>query len=84
MSDESRPPRRKDPLEGMTLEAILKQLIEHYGWETMGKAVPINCFLKDPSLNSSLKFLRRVPWARKKVEDLFLSYVLDQERSPKK
>ena len=68
----------KDPLEGMTLEAILKILIEHYGWEVMGQRVPINCFTNDPSLNSSLKFLRRTPWARKKVEDLYFNYLAEK------
>jgi len=72
--------RRKDPLEGMTLEAILKVLVEHYGWKTMGEAVKINCCVKDPSINSSLKFLRRTPWARKKVEELYLTYVLQNEK----
>jgi len=69
--------RRKDPLEGMTLEAILKILVAHYGWPAMGQAVPINCFVNDPSLSSSLKFLRRTPWARKKVEELYFAYLLE-------
>jgi uncharacterized protein (DUF2132 family) len=71
---------RKDPLEGMTLEAILKILVAHYGWKTMGEAVTINCFNKDPSISSSLKFLRRTPWARKKVEELYLTYLWEQEK----
>ncbi len=67
--DEKR--RSKDPLEGKTLEMILNELVAHYGWEDMGRAVPINCFMSNPSFASSLKFLRRTPWARAKVEDLY-------------
>ena len=63
-----------DPLHGVTLEAMLIELVECYGWEEMGKTVDIRCFNNDPSIKSSLKFLRRTPWARKKVEDLFLKY----------
>lgn len=59
-------------LEGITLEAIVTQLSERMGWEAMGAAVPIRCFTHDPSIKSSLKFLRRTPWARKKVEELYL------------
>jgi uncharacterized protein (DUF2132 family) len=61
----------KDPLHGKTLEMILKELVDFYGWEQMGNMVPINCFIKDPSLKSSLNFLRRTPWARAKIEDLY-------------
>ena len=62
----------KDPLHGMTLEMILTDLVECYGWEDLAKAIRINCFAKDPSIKSSLKFLRRTPWARAKVEALYL------------
>lgn len=62
-----------NPLHGKTLEAILVYLVSFYGWEELGNRIRINCFLKDPSINSSLKFLRRTPWARKKVEDLYLA-----------
>jgi uncharacterized protein (DUF2132 family) len=62
----------KDPLHGITLAMIVTELVETLGWEAMGKAVPIRCFTHDPSIKSSLKFLRRMPWARKKVEDLYL------------
>ena len=65
-------PRANDPLHGITLEMILCQLLAHYGWRSLGKKIPINCFTKDPSINSSLKLLRRTPWARKKVENLYL------------
>ena len=63
-----------DPLHGITLEMILTRLAERYGWEKMAKIIPIRCFTHDPSIKSSLHFLRRTPWARKKVEDLYLKY----------
>ncbi len=59
-------------LHGITLESILTQLVEHYGWEALGKRIDINCFVSDPSIKSSLKFLRKTPWARSKVEELYL------------
>ena len=62
----------KDPLHGVTLEMMLKQLVAHEGWEEMAFQVPIRCFQNEPSLTSSLRFLRRTPWARKKVEKLYL------------
>ena len=61
-----------DPLQGITLEMILTRLVEHYGWDKMGRMINIRCFNYDPSIKSSLKFLRRTPWARKKVEELYL------------
>jgi uncharacterized protein (DUF2132 family) len=61
-----------NPLHGITLEMILTRLVDHYGWEKLGGLIAINCFNKDPSIKSSLKFLRRMPWARKKVETLYL------------
>jgi uncharacterized protein (DUF2132 family) len=61
-----------NPLHGVTLEMILTRLVEQYGWEELGRRILIKCFTDDPSLKSSLKFLRRTPWARKKVEDLYL------------
>ena len=63
-----------NPLHGITLEMILTQLVEHYGWEEMGRIIDIRSFNNDPSIKSSLKFLRKTPWARKKVEDLYLGY----------
>ena len=65
-------PLNRDPLHGVTLEQIVKALVVFYGWEEMGKRIDIRCFTSDPSLASSLKFLRRTPWARKKVEELYL------------
>lgn len=62
----------KDPLHGVTLEMLLVRLVEQYGWEELGRRIPIKCFTDDPSVKSSLKFLRRTPWARKKVEELYL------------
>jgi len=59
-------------LHGITLEMILTQLVEQYGWEELGRRITIKCFTDDPSIKSSLKFLRRTPWARNKVEDLYL------------
>ncbi len=68
----STPPKSKDPLHGVTLEAIVTQLVEHHGWEELGRRIEIRCFQYDPSMKSSLQFLRRTPWARKKVEELYL------------
>jgi uncharacterized protein (DUF2132 family) len=59
-------------LHGITLEMILTQLVEQYGWEELGHRITIKCFTDDPSIKSSLKFLRRTPWARKKVEELYI------------
>jgi uncharacterized protein (DUF2132 family) len=59
-------------LHGITLESILTRLVDHYGWDGLGKRIDINCFLSDPSIKSSLKFLRKTPWAREKVENLYL------------
>ncbi|MDO8652665.1 MAG: VF530 family protein [Undibacterium sp.] len=69
MSDQQLP----RTLDGITLEAILTQLEAHYGWEKMGALVDIKCFTSDPSIKSSLKFLRKTPWARTKVEELYLA-----------
>ena len=62
-----------NPLHGITLETIITSLVDHYGWEELGRLIRIRCFQHDPSIKSSLKFLRRTPWARKKVEELYLS-----------
>jgi uncharacterized protein (DUF2132 family) len=59
-------------LHGITLESILTRLVDHYGWDQLGKRIDINCFISDPSIKSSLKFLRKTPWARTKVEELYL------------
>ncbi len=65
-------PHNNDPLHGKTLESILTQLVTYYGWERLGEYVRIKCFNENPSIQSSLKFLRKTPWARKKVEDLYI------------
>ncbi|MEY4199660.1 MAG: hypothetical protein RLZZ265_1400 [Verrucomicrobiota bacterium] len=62
----------RDPLHGITLEHIINQLVARHGWEEMGRRIPIRCFLFDPTVKSSLTFLRKTPWARKKVEDWFI------------
>jgi uncharacterized protein (DUF2132 family) len=64
-----------DPLHGVTLQMILERLVERYGFEELGRAIPIRCFTHDPSIKSSLTFLRRTPWARAKVEELYLQTV---------
>lgn len=71
--------QKNNPLHGLTLESILNALVEFYGWEELGERIKINCFVKDPSINSSLKFLRKTPWARTKVENLYL-YMLRQKK----
>ena len=70
--DTTKKPVSRPTLDGITLEAIVTQLSESMGWEEMGYVVPIRCFTHDPSIKSSLKFLRRTPWAREKVEQLYL------------
>lgn len=62
----------RDPLHGITLEAILNQLVAKHGWDAMASRIPIRCFQFNPSIKSSLTFLRKTPWARKKVEDWFI------------
>lgn len=62
-----------NPLHGITLEQLLTQLVDHYGWEYLGQRIHINCFKSDPSIKSSLKFLRKTPWAREKVEQLYIA-----------
>lgn len=66
-----------DPLQGVTLKMILSGLVGRYGWEEMGKKVEIRCFTHEPSIPSSLKFLRRTPWARDKVEEMYLRWKLE-------
>lgn len=69
-----------NPLHGVTLQAILEFLVERIGWDAMARAVDIRCFTHEPSLTSSLKFLRKVPWARTKVEELYLATVKRAKR----
>ena len=70
----------RNPLYGVTLEAIVRALEAHYGWEELARQIPIRCFSHDPSLISSLKFLRKTPWAREKVESLYLFVLREQAR----
>ena len=66
-------PQLNNPLHGITLEQMLTRLVERLGWAEMGRLIQIRCFTTDPSIKSSLKFLRKTPWARKKVEELYLN-----------
>jgi uncharacterized protein (DUF2132 family) len=68
----------KDPLHGKTLEVILTYLVEQYGWPELSRRIPIRCFYNEPSIKSSLKFLRRTPWARSKVEELYVETIADK------
>jgi len=70
-----------NPLHGLTLEAIVTALSTHYGWEELGQRIHIRCFVLDPSVASSLKFLRKTPWAREKVESLYLFMLREQRRA---
>jgi len=72
MNDNTTPQQPKNPLHGVTLERMLTDLVAYYGWPALGEAVNIRCFHVDPSIASSLKFLRRTPWARQQVESLYL------------
>ena len=73
-----------NPLHGITLEMLLTRLVEHYGWDELGRIIHIRCFNNNPSINSSLKFLRKTPWARSKVEALYLRYKGETSKNPKK
>ena len=70
-----------NPLHGLTLEAIVRELEAYFGWVELGERIPVRCFTHDPSVNSSLKFLRKTPWAREKVEGLYLFMLREQRRS---
>jgi uncharacterized protein (DUF2132 family) len=69
-----------NPLHGVTLERMLTELVEHFGWEAMGQRIRIRCFTSDPSIPSSLKFLRKTPWAREKVEGMYLYMLRERAR----
>ncbi|MEZ6194827.1 MAG: VF530 family protein [Planctomycetota bacterium] len=68
----------RNPLHGVTLEQLLTELVDEFGWDDLGSWIPIRCFTHEPSIRSSLKFLRRTPWARKKVEDLWVDWKIDR------
>jgi uncharacterized protein (DUF2132 family) len=73
-------PQARNPLHGITLEAMVTALVAHFGWPELGRQVPIRCFTSEPSVASSLKFLRKTPWAREKVESLYLFMRREQAR----
>src|SRR5664279_1768647 len=75
------PDQPRNPLHGLTLEAIVTALVAHYGWEGLGERIPVRCFQSEPSVKSSLAFLRRTPWAREKVESLYLFMLREQHRN---
>jgi uncharacterized protein (DUF2132 family) len=75
-------PQPRNPLHGVTLENMVAALSAHYGWGGLAERVPVRCFSHDPSIASSLKFLRRTPWARSKVESLYLSMLREIRRQP--
>ena len=74
-------PQARNPLHGLTLEAIITALVTHYGWPGLAQRIPVRCFTSDPSVASSLKFLRKTPWAREKVEGLYLFMLRDMRRN---
>ena len=73
-------PQPRNPLHGMTLEAIVRALEAQYGWTGLAQRIPLRCFSHEPSVNSSLKFLRKTPWAREKVEGLYLFMLREEKR----
>ncbi len=75
---------QKNPLHGITLEALLTELVAQYGWDGLAQRVDVRCFKSDPSIKSSLTFLRRTPWAREKIEELYLRYDRAQRRRARK
>ena len=85
MSTDTPPPapakQANNPLHGKTLEAIVTELADYYGWDGLGKRIPVRCFTFEPSVGSSLKFLRKTPWARDKVESLYLYMLREIRRS---
>ena len=74
------PAQPRNPLHGVTLEAMVTALAGHFGWQGLGERIPVRCFQSDPSVASSLKFLRKTPWAREKVESLYLYLLREQRR----
>ena len=76
----SQPSQPRNPLHGVTLEAIVRALEAYYGWSGLAERMPVRCFTHDPSVSSSLKFLRKTPWAREKVEALYLFTLREENR----
>ena len=82
MSSPNDPPAQaRNPLHGLTLEAIVTALVAHYGWEELGRRIPLRCFTHEPSITSSLRLLRKTTWAREKVEGLYLFMLREQRRA---
>jgi uncharacterized protein (DUF2132 family) len=82
MADPPQPsPQPRNPLHGLTLETLLTALVAHYGWAGLGERIALRCFTSEPSIASSLKVLRKTPWAREKVESLYLFMQREQRRS---
>jgi uncharacterized protein (DUF2132 family) len=77
-------PQAKNPLHGVTLERMLTEMVEHFGWDTMGQRIRVRCFTDDPSIPSSLKFLRKTPWAREKVEQMYLFMLREKARQARR
>ncbi len=77
----TKPVQPHNPLHGVTLEAMVVALADYFGWDELGQRIPVRCFQIDPSVGSSLKFLRKTPWAREKVESLYLFMLRDQKRN---
>ncbi len=85
MQDEpSHPEQPRNPLHGVTLEAMVRALEAHYGWDGLGQRIAVRCFTHEPSVNSSLKFLRKTPWARDKVESLYLFMLREKARTQRR
>lgn len=83
MSERSAASKPATPLHGVTLKMMIEHLVERYGWPGLGERITIRCFTHDPSVNSSLKFLRKTPWAREKVESLYLHSVAHPRKQPR-
>ncbi len=79
----AKPVQARNPLHGVTLEAMVVALADYFGWDELGQRIPVRCFQSDPSVASSLKFLRKTPWAREKVESLYLYMLRDYRRNAK-
>jgi uncharacterized protein (DUF2132 family) len=77
----TQPAQPRNPLHGVTLEAMVIALVEHHGWAGLGERIPVRCFNIDPSVSSSLRFLRKTPWAREKVEQLYLAVARQRQRA---
>ena len=76
-----KPPQPRNPLHGLTLETIVTALFDAYGWDGLDQRIPLRCFAFEPSIKSSLKFLRKTPWAREKVESLYLFMLRERKRN---